>query len=161
MSLLISTKTGFTPSNKRQLAEETISFLEQARQEGDDGRGKDNTASADAEATPQPPEEAAEMKGAAESSDPRSASQIINSIREIARALNFKQRRFMVLKLQEELECLKIKLPKIEQLKEDVVWLQVIQDFVSAVRRGEDTILSMSTILSFEQVLLWLRARGS
>lgn len=144
--------------------QEMNQLLELARQEGDDGKGKDDAVPADAENLPQFPEEAAETEETAKSPDPRNVSQIINSIRETARALNFQKRRFVILRLQEEFECLEIKLPKTEQLKEDVIWLQVIQDFISAVRavrKGEDAILSMDIILNFEQVLLQLLARGS
>lgn len=147
--------------------QEMNQLLEQARQEGDNGKRKDNAVQANAESLPQFPKEAVETAEASEaeetveSPDPRNISQIINSIREIARALNFQKRQFVILRLQKEFRCLEIKLPKIEQLKEDVVWLQVIQDFVSAVRKGEDAILSMSVILNFEQVLLQLRARRS
>jgi hypothetical protein len=137
-------------------AEEVNRTLEQARKARVERENA--AASVNAEKISRPlAEEGPTETETAELADPRSISQIINSIREVARALNFKQRQFFVQAMPESFKCFGIELPGTELLKKDVVWLQLIQDFVCAIRGRGDTLLSMSVLLSLRLVLLDLK----
>ncbi len=111
-------------------------LLEQARRERDSGERKDNAAPADAENFPEEAARTEETEEAAESPDPRSISQIINSIREIARSLNLEQRRLLTQKIEEDIWFLQLGIVIDAQIQNDTLWLQSIQGIIN-VLEGE------------------------
>jgi len=134
--------------------QEMNQLLEQARRERDSGEGKDNAAPADAEDLSQFPEETAETT---ESPDPRSVSQIINSIREITRSLNLEQRRSSVKKIRDESRALKRFFASIteEQMKNDTAWLQCIQNLFNEMQKRSHEVpkgLLKETLLELEEL---------
>lgn len=126
-------------------------LLKQAREES--ARSKD-TASADAEITSRPPEE---TEKTAELIDPRNISEIINSIRAIARALSFNQRRLLVKNMGKipklEQQLITILAITEEQMKNDTPWLQGVQRLINEIqgyKRSRDQLKGM--LLGLEEL---------
>jgi hypothetical protein len=95
----------------------------------------------------------------AESADTRNVSQIINSIREIARSLNVKQRRFFVRTTRENIKILRLDVIIDEHLQNDTVWLQSIQEIIDKVKKwaeeyGKSREETKETFLALEEVFI-------
>ncbi len=102
-------------------ANEMNRILEQARREREKEGGEDN-----------------DVKEAAKSPNPRNVSQIMNSIRETARALNLNQRRLLVEKIRDESRALKHFFASIEteeQMKNDTNWLRCLQNLFNEMQK--------------------------
>lgn len=136
--------------------DEMNQLLEQARKEKIEKAG--GAAPAGAGKAPQPPAEteAEETNEPADSS--RSISEIINSIREAARALNFEQRRLLVGTIRIKSAVLKrffAPLVEEEQMKNDTLWLQCVQGLINEMQKQSREVLGCplkETLLDLEEM---------